>query len=167
MHVRDLTVSAQHGQIFIFSPEVHRLDTEQEGFIEALNDALDSCRFVGTAFGLVDLVTPGHWNWETPMRVEVWAAEPEDDAGDWDHEVDLDFDAPDGCVFFEAAGGGLHYETDIPAGSYRLRVSGRGFTGVGLDAVDGDDSYRLRLWPRAQDREPVLRKNWPGWRDFT
>jgi hypothetical protein len=162
---RDLVVSADYGQIYIYSPEVLREDVEGNAYLAALDDATGSRRFVGVAGGLVDLLTPGQWNWETPMRLEVWTAEPDEDSDDWDHEVDVDLDVPDGQLVFEASGGGPTVATDIPAARYRARVSGRGFSELGHAGAEGDDAYRLRLWPRDADGSPVLRKSWPGWRE--
>jgi hypothetical protein len=98
------------------------------------------------------------------VRLEIWSAEPSDDRGDWDHEVDADFDAPDGLINFMPSGTGvLDVSADVPAGRYRVRISGRGFTQLGHAGAEGDDSYRLRLWPRGERKDPTLRKRWPGW----
>lgn len=57
----------------------------------------------------------------------------------------------------------LDASADVPAGRYRARISGRGFTEVGHAGAEGDDSYRMRLWPRSRREDPALRKRWPGW----
>lgn len=167
---RDLVVSADHGQIYIYSPGAFGETADEFGddspYLTALDDAEDSRRFVGAAGGIIDLLTPGQWNWETPMRVEVWNVEPADDMSGWDHEVDADLDVPDGQLVFEGSGDGPSHTTEVPAGRYRARVSGRGFTYLGHAGAEGDDSYRLRLWQRTADTEPVLRKSWPGWQDY-
>jgi hypothetical protein len=36
VHVRDLRVSADYGQIYIYSPEVLRQDSESEAYLDAL-----------------------------------------------------------------------------------------------------------------------------------
>jgi hypothetical protein len=164
---RDLLVRADHGQIYIESSAV---DDDAWGsddtYLEALEDALASGRFVGVRTGLIDLMTPGQWNWKTPMRVEIWSGEPPDDRDDWQHEVDADLDVPDGWISFAASGGDTPQRTDVPPGAYRVRVSGRGFTVTGRAGAEGDDSYRLRLWLRDRPADPQLRKRWPGWGDF-
>ena len=165
----DLTVRADHGQIYIYSPEGTRdgFGDSENVYLDALDDATQSRRFVGVAGGLVDLMTPGQWNWRTPMRVEVWSLEPPATSEEWDHEVDVDLDIPDGTLIFEASGGGGQVQTEVPAGSYRARVSGRGFTAIGFAGAEGDDAYRLRLWPRSTDSDPELRRSWPGWADYS
>lgn len=163
--ITDLRVRADHGQIYIYSPSVaqEEFDASENVFLDALEDATASRRFVGVAAGLVDLMTPGQWNWQTPMRIEVWALEPPTTPPDWDHEVDVDLDVPDGKLVFEASGGGGQVVTDVPAGRYRARVSGRGFTALGRAGAEGEDEYRLRLWPRVINSAPELRRSWPGW----
>ena len=160
---QDLTVKADFGQIYIYST----LEGEAGDELAALDDAIESGRFAGVRpgfTGFIDLLTPGQWNFHTPLRLEVWSAEPPDERGDWDHEVDADFDVPDGQMSFMQSGALTpDCVVDIPAGTYRVRVSGQGYTALGHAGADGDDSYRLRLWPRDQDNTPRLRKRWPGW----
>jgi len=167
---QDLLVAADHGQIYVSSSAQADDDDDSDEYADeptalaALYDAWDSDRFVGVRTGFIDVLTPGQYNSSTPMRLEVWSAEPADDRDGWDHEVDADFDIPDGRIFFEASGGSRATTlAEIPPGSYRVRVSGRGFTETGLAGANGDDSYRLRLWPRGDLAPAVLRKRWPGW----
>ena len=171
----DLRVAADHGQIYLYSVVLLVFDEEDDDdddddddnpYLDALDDAVDSGRFVGACRGLIDLMTPGQWNSDTPMRVEVWATEPAGDTDDWLHEVDVDLDVPDGRLVFEASGGGAQIPLEIPANRYRVRVSGAGYTERGAAGADGDDYYRLRMWPRTTDTEPELRKYWSGWDGF-
>lgn len=169
IEVHDLVVAADHGQVYIYSaiedPDPHD-DWSGEFYLDALDDAVSSGRFVGVAGNLIDLMTPGQWNWALPMRVEVWPDQPPAEAG-WDHEVDVDLDVEDGPLVFEASGGGgQRTEVHVPPSRYRVRVSGRGYRMVGAGGAEGEDSYRLRLWPRATDAPPELRTCWPGWRDY-
>jgi hypothetical protein len=158
-----LTVVADYGQIYIYDPAIGGEAQGESVYMDVLADATGSGRFVGSAEGLIDLLTPGQYNFRTPMLVEVWGQEPEDDRDGWDHEVDLDLDVPSGVLVFEASGGSGSTTADVPSGQYRARVSGRGFTALGHAGADGQDSYRVRLWPRAGASPAVLRKRWPGW----
>jgi hypothetical protein len=160
----DLRMMVDYGQIYIYSPAVHAA-AATDANLDALEDATRSGRFVGVAEGVVDLITPGQWNSHTPVRVEVWPDEPPATEDSWDHEVDVDLDVPDGELVFE--GPTCEPVTiQVPAGRYRARMSGRGFTALGGSGANGDDSYRVRLWPRITDTEPRLRRSWPGWADY-
>jgi TonB family protein len=173
-----LTVVADYGQIYIYDSA--RLDSERrrqffadrernvfgDALQDALADGIKSRRFVGTSRGLIDLMTPGQYNFKTPMLVEVRQHEPGDDRQEWDHEVDLDLDIPSGVLLFEGSGGSGIKRIKVPPGLYRARVSGRGFVARGFAGASGNDSYRLRLWPRQEDTEPVLRKSWLGWAGY-
>jgi hypothetical protein len=69
--------------------------------------------------------------------------------------------APSGRLCFEASGGGEPIETQIPAGTYRARLSGRGYV-AGVGEIEGHESYCLQLWP-AEETAPVLIKYWHGY----
>jgi hypothetical protein len=162
----DLAIEINYGQVYIYSTAPWANDPENNAAMRALDDARQSGRFVGTADGLVDLVTPVQSNFNAPMRVEIWPAEPASDDDDWDHVVDVDLDATTGWLLFEGSGGRNPIICDVPTGTYRARLSGRGYTAAVVDRAEGMDSYRLRLWPRGEDRPPTLRKSWPGWRNI-
>jgi ribosomal protein S13 len=163
---QDLIVPADYGQILIFSYGGEEEDEDgydHSGHVTgAANDARESGRFVGVRPGFIHLLTPGQLNIETPMRLEIWSAEPPDDRGNWDHEVDADFDVPDGQICFVAPACSAT-RADVPPGRYRVRISGRGFTELGNAGSNGDDCYRLRLWSRGEREDPALRERWPGW----
>ncbi|WP_156757632.1 hypothetical protein [Actinokineospora pegani] len=161
-HAVDLDVEVNHGQIYIYGAAPWADDPNSDAVLRALDDARQSGRFVGVSDGLVDLVSPAQWNFHAPMRVEVWPLEPPADDDAWDQVVDVDLDVPDGRVWFEGSGGRDPIPCDVPPGTYRARVSGRGYAEV-ADGAEGLDSYRLRLWPRDGDTGPRSRKVWFGY----
>lgn len=166
-----VTIGIDHGQVYIgghepTSAHMRALDPNFDRYLHALDDAHHSDRFVGVSCGMIDLLTPIQWNFEAPLAIEIWAAEPpEETLAGWEHTVDVDLDAPLGRLWFEASGGGGCVDYEIPAGSYRARVSGRGYTEhAATRRCEGTtDSYRLQLWPRTQERPPELVTSWPGW----
>jgi hypothetical protein len=167
VNAQDLTVRADFGQIYIeWNPAAPPDDPQELVTLTALDDAMESGRRVGVRPGFIDVMTPGQWNFGTPLRLEVWSAEPPDDRDGWDHEVDADLDLGPGGLWIGGPPAAKRTElvaADVPAGDYRVRISGCGFTERGQAGADGDDSYRLRLWPRGESSPPVLRKRWPGW----
>jgi hypothetical protein len=164
--VQDFTVHADHGQMYVQAhASVPPKDwDDDEVQLTALYEAWASARFVGVRPGFIDVLTPGQWNYQTPLRVEVWSGEPPDDRDGWDHEVDADLDVPDGLVSIVGPPSGERaVSATMAPGGYRVRISGRGFGQLGAAGANGEDSYRLRFWPRDRRQVPVLRKRWPGW----
>jgi len=164
---RNLIVAADFGHFTIHSAAPDGIDLAAAALL-ATDDAYDSRRYVGVCRRtVISLVTPGEWSRKTPVSIEVWPGEPPSDDAGWDHEVDADLDVPAGRLCFLAGG---HTDdgvgTPIPAGDYRVRVSARGLTHLGLAGVNGEDSYRLQLWPRGKPTPPLLRRRWPGWADL-
>jgi hypothetical protein len=165
--VRELHVASDYGQIYIYDPETQQdewadvYDEESSAIFRAMDDASESRRFVGYAKGMVDVLTPSQYNWQAPMRVEVSDARPRLDTDEWDHVVEVPLPVPSGTLCFEASGGGEPIETQIPAGTYRARLSGRGFV-AGIGEIEGRESYRLQLWP-AEEADPALIKYWSGY----
>jgi hypothetical protein len=164
--VRELQVASDYGQIYIYDPEtqVGERDTGDEDdspLVRAMNDGYESRRFVGYDCGLIDVITPSQYNWKAPMRVEVGDALPPLDTEGWDHVVEVSLPAPSGILCFQASGGGEPIETQIPAGTYRARLSGRGYV-AGAGEIEGHESYRLQVWP-AEEADPVLIKYWSGY----
>jgi len=163
--VRNLEIEADYGQIYIYDPQTQVWDenaTDDDNSLErAMDDAYDSRRFVGYDSGLVDLLTPSQYNWKVPMRIEVSNESPSLDEEAWDHIVEVPLPVPSGMLYFQASGGWTPIETQIPADTYRARLSGRGFV-AGAGEIEGHESYRLQLWP-AEEAEAALIKYWDGY----
>jgi len=88
-------------------------------------------------------------NMTVPVDVEVAAAAPDDDFADWDqvNECSIEIESGKlvvaGCTdyFPEAA------RLSLPPGTYRARIYYGGLTLLSEDGLDGDDRYRVILWP--------------------
>lgn len=160
----DLEIEIDYGQVYIYSAAPWADDRDNDAMVRALDDARQSGRWVGLADGMIDVVVPFRKSFNAPMRVEVWPEEPLADDRDWDHVVDVDFDVRAGVLVFEPSGGftPIRCEKPVPSGSYRARVSGRGYAEA-VTGAEGLDSYRIQLWPRESERPAELRKSWPGW----
>jgi hypothetical protein len=158
----ELDVRISYHVFFIYD-EANRDDPASETAEDAIDNADGSDLQVGSADGLVVLSTPVQWNTAAPLRVETWPGEPADDSANWDHVVDIDLDAPTGQLRFRESG---PTETErgceVPKGSYRARLAGRGYDQASSQG-GGLDSYRVQLWPRTSDSGPALRKHWRGW----
>jgi hypothetical protein len=162
--VQQLTVEADYSQIYVYdaneSVEDAGIQTEDDNsLLRALDDAYESRRFVGYDRGLLDIITPSQYNPQVPIRLEIHESVPPLDLADWDHVADVPLPVPSGTIAFQASGGGRLIEAEIPPGIYRARVSGRGFR---TDAFEGEESFRLQLWPEPNS-EPKLLKYWSGY----
>ena len=161
---QDLIVEADHGQIYIYA--YGGQGWLGNPFLDALDDAVSSRRFVGLAAGLIDLKTPGQWNSRTPLRLEIHSTAPDVETARWDHAVELDFDCDSGKLIFEASGGGRPIRTEIPAGRYRVRISGGGYGALGAAGANGNDQYLMQCWPRTAESPAALLKYWRGWDSY-
>ena len=88
-------------------------------------------------------------NMDVPVTIEVVDSEPTRDAADWDHVVECSIDLPSGKL---VVAGCTDYVPDavrieLPHGTYRARISYGSLTSVSEDGLDGDDRYRIQLWP--------------------
>jgi hypothetical protein len=161
--VQELHIQSDYGQIYIYDAQPQEdvdWSVDDNPFVRAMDDGFDSRRFVGYDSGIVDVLTPSQYNWNAPMRIEVSEAPPPLDLDAWDHVVEVPLPVPSGTLCFEASGGGIPIETQIPAGTYRARLSGRGYV-ARAGEIEGHESYRLQLWP-ADETKPVLLKYWDG-----
>jgi hypothetical protein len=162
--VLELIVEADYGQIYVYDPETQADmpdDLYEDQLERASDDADTSRRFVGYDRGLVDILTPSQFNWKMPMRIEVWEDAPPLDLDAWDHVAEVPLPVPSGTLCFQASGGGEPIEAQIPAGNYRVRVSGQGFI-AGVGEIEGAEKYRLQLWP-SDDAQAALVKYCQGY----
>jgi hypothetical protein len=159
--VRRLDVHPAYGQLYVTSGFTDFQAGRENASLDALDDAIDSRRFVGVVERAhLDWVLPGWGQPHTPLTVEVWPHTPPDDLVDWDHEVDVDLDVS-GSLYLAGSGGDLGDSTLVPAGEFRARLSGRRFAGAHARA--GGEELRIRLWRRRRPRDPVTRRTWPGY----
>lgn len=161
----NIEIRIDYFQFFVYDLKSPTVDFGEGSGDRAYADAEDSGRQVGTADGVIDVCVPVQWNFQAPMRVEVWPSEPDDDTANWDHIVDVDLDVPSGTLAFLPSGSNDPPRTcDVPAGEYRARIGGRGYD-LSDSQGGGLDEYRVQLWPRAAESEPVLVKSWGGFEE--
>ncbi|MGH3568263.1 MAG: hypothetical protein ACRDRH_19995 [Pseudonocardia sp.] len=167
--VTDLEIDIDYGQVYLYGESPWRPGEEDDpgntAVLRALDDANAGNRRVGTADGVVDVISAVQWHWNAPMRVEVWEEEPPLDLSDFDDVVDVDIDLASGVLHFQASGGSEEIaRCEVPAGRYRARIGGRGYdeATAGGAVEGGPDSYRVQLWARRAEAEPAVRKKWSG-----
>lgn len=88
-------------------------------------------------------------NMKVPVVVSVHAAPPEADFGEWELVNECSFRVRSGQVAILGCTDYLPDATRLPLepGSYRVRISYTGLDTLSEDGLEGDDFYRLQVWP--------------------
>jgi hypothetical protein len=104
-------------------------------------------RLLAIAPGVIGIGTAR--NMDVPVLLEIHDDEPAEDFFHWDHVVECGLNVTSGrlviagCTdyFPEAA------RVDLISGEYRARVSFGALDKLSEDRLDGEDNYRVQLWP--------------------
>lgn len=88
-------------------------------------------------------------NMQVPVAISVHDREPEADFPEWEQVHDCSLTVVSGRV---AILGATDYLPDAPSlalapGPYRARISYAGLETLSEDGLEGDDFYRIQLWP--------------------
>lgn len=88
-------------------------------------------------------------NMDVPVIVEIADREPAADFAAWERVVECDIAIPSGRV---VVAGCTDYFPDclrfaVAPGSYAIRVSYAGLDDLSEDGLDGNDRYRVQMWP--------------------
>lgn len=98
-------------------------------------------------------------NMDVPVAVQILETEPDDDSSEWDYVVEASLDVASGRLVIA---GCTDYFPDaqrieVAPGGYRARVSYGALDTLSADGLQGDDHYRLQLWPAASTPVRVLK----------
>lgn len=98
-------------------------------------------------------------NVSVPVVISVHAQAPAADFDEWDMVNECSISIRSGRI---AVSGCTDYLPDarriaVAPGSYRVRVSYSGLDHVGADGIEGDDFYRVQLWPQAPGTLSVVK----------
>lgn len=88
-------------------------------------------------------------NMSVPVEIELLDQAPERIADGWDQIVEASLDLPSGRLEVIECTTGSADTIDLPPGTYRLRAHFGGLDTLSEDGLDGDDRYRIALWPAA------------------
>jgi hypothetical protein len=136
----DFQVAMDYGQFVIMAGGD---DIERQAEALTLAFDADGIAQLGT---LVVVLTPNQWNFELPLRLEVWDEEPASDLDEWQHALEVHIDVVDGLWWESPTTEGQ--DLPVPPGAYHVLITGRGFTAFDQPEPDtATDHWRLRLWP--------------------
>lgn len=86
-------------------------------------------------------------NMTVPVEVEVTDASPALVLESWDHVAEASIELPSGRLEIHECTGGSVDVLPILPGTYRVRAYFGGLNTLSDDGLDGDDRYRIVLWP--------------------
>lgn len=120
------------------------------------NEATD--RMLAIAPGVVGVGTAR--NMDVAVTVEIFDDEPARDFGAYDHVVECAIVITSKSI---VVAGCTDYFPDalrilVKPDTYRVRVSYANLDSLSADGLDGDDTYRVQLWPAAYV-EPIVVKD--------
>jgi hypothetical protein len=154
-----LDITVDHNQFFLEDCE-YDLGEEDDFDIDTMYDEDAFARHVGVGPSLLSIFT-ARFDGVVRLEVIVRRDQPDDILTDWDNVAEVSIQVPSGCILIDNPGTGL--ETDraalphvaIPPDTYRARVYAGGIETVDEYMEDGQDHYRVVLWP-APYAAPVL-----------
>lgn len=149
----NFTIFADYFQVYV-ADETMGLDY-YDMWTDAAYEAM-----VAVASGMIGISTVR--NMDVPVEVEVRESQPLDSFQDWDQVVDCSIETTSGKV---AVGGpGLDDEyprITLEPGTYRARIFFADLDTLSPDGLEGDDRYRIILWPGKTTLVTVLKKHMP------
>lgn len=84
---------------------------------------------------------------DVPVEIEIADEPPDLDLAAWDHVAEASLDIPSGRLEIHECTGGSIDILAIPPGTYRIRACHGRLGTLSEDRLDGDDHYRIVLWP--------------------
>lgn len=86
-------------------------------------------------------------NMEVPVELEITNAEPYLNLEGWDHVAEASLELPSGHLEVHECTGGPIDEIVLAPGIYRVHAYFGGLGELSEDRLEGNDHYRLVIWP--------------------
>lgn len=86
-------------------------------------------------------------NMDVSVELEIVSAAPKEALDEWDHVAEASLHLPSGQLEIHECTGGSLDILSVEPGPYRVRLYCGGLDTLSEDRLDGDDHYRLVLWP--------------------
>ena len=99
-------------------------------------------------------------NTTVAVEIEVHDAEPPFDPGDWDHVAEASLHLPTGQLQVHECTGGPVADFAVKPGWYRVRSFHGGLDAISPDGLEGEDRYKIVLWPAPAADVAVIKQYW-------
>jgi hypothetical protein len=99
-------------------------------------------------------------NMTVPVVIEIRRAKPGDSLDEWDHVVEAGLTIRSGALVVAGCTDFFPDAARLPLapGEYRVRLYAAGLRSVSPDGLEGDDRYRVVIWPGNAAHLPVVLK---------
>ncbi len=151
MSTIELTLFADYFQFYLQD------ESAEEGLADSWTEEATN-RLLAVASGTIGVGTVR--NMDVPVTIEVLDAEPILDAARWDHITQCSIDVPSGklviagCTDYFPDAKRIH----VSPGIYEARISYGALNTLSEDRLDGEDHYRVQLWPGRTALPSVLKQ---------
>ena len=100
-------------------------------------------------------------NMTVPVELEITDRAPDLDLDRWDHVAEASLDLPSGKLEIHECTTGSVDILPVSPGTYRIRAYFGGLGTLSADALEGDDHYRLVMWPAPSADIAILKQYAP------
>jgi hypothetical protein len=97
-------------------------------------------------------------NMSVPVEFEVTDREPEAEFEPWDHIAEASLELPTGELEIHECTGGPIDHINLKPGTYRVRAYFGALNELSDDGLEGNDHYKLVLWPASFAPVVVLKQ---------
>ncbi|TDR94801.1 hypothetical protein [Enterovirga rhinocerotis] len=97
-------------------------------------------------------------NMTVPVEVEIASRAPDLALDAWDHVAEASLELPSGRLEIHECTGGSIDILPVAPGCHRVRLHCAGLGTLSEDGLDGDDRYRLVIWPAPFAEIAVLKQ---------
>ena len=95
-------------------------------------------------------------NFTVPVAIEIHDAEPPVVESEWDHIAEASLHVPTGALQVHECTGGVVTDFKVPPGWYRVRSLHARLATV--DGIEGQDHYRVQVWPAPEGPVTVIKQ---------
>lgn len=97
-------------------------------------------------------------NMTVPIEIGIATKAPALALEDWNHVAEASLDLPSGQLEIHECTGSSIDILSIPPGTYRVRAYFGGIDSLSEDGLEGEDHYRIVLWPALFSEVEVLKQ---------